>query len=114
LLAASWVSSDDLDVFGYSANHPDASGADARHARRPPSKIPRRVNVDRGGSSVHPRPRRALDQISLARGSSACTMRSHPTTGPLVRFGPATTWSLRLAQDVSPNGPPSDACSSGT
>ena len=36
LIATGWVTDDDLDEFGYSANQPDASGADARHARRSP------------------------------------------------------------------------------
>lgn len=44
LLATGWMTEDEHEEFGYAANHPDASGAAARHARRPPGgKVPSRV-----------------------------------------------------------------------
>lgn len=44
LLATGWITDGELEEFGYAANHPDASGAAARHARRPPGgKVPSRV-----------------------------------------------------------------------
>jgi hypothetical protein len=49
LTATGWVTADDLDVFGYSANHPDASGVDARHARRRQTTASGRVmSIDEG------------------------------------------------------------------
>jgi hypothetical protein len=36
LLATGWVTATEFDEFGYAANEPQASGGDARHARRPP------------------------------------------------------------------------------
>jgi hypothetical protein len=65
LIATGWVTDDDLDEFGYSANHPDASGADARHARRPPGgKIPNRtMSIEEGQQFIRDLARQWLDSL---------------------------------------------------
>ncbi|RLK61896.1 hypothetical protein [Actinokineospora cianjurensis] len=64
LLATGWVTSDDLDEFGYAANHPDASGTDARHARRPPATPPGRVmSLAEGQQFVRDLSRRWVDSL---------------------------------------------------
>lgn len=65
LLATGWITADDHDVFGYSANHPDASGTDARHARRPPTTPPGRVmSIEDGQQFIRDLARRWLDSLS--------------------------------------------------
>lgn len=65
LIDIGWVTDDDLDVFGYSANHPDASGVDARHARRPPGgKVPNRImSIEQGQQLIRDLARRWLDSL---------------------------------------------------
>jgi hypothetical protein len=43
LIATGWVTTTEFDEFGYAANEPQASGDDARHARRPPKTPPARI-----------------------------------------------------------------------
>ena len=43
LIATGWVTAAEFDEFGYAANEPQASGGDARHARRPPKTPPARI-----------------------------------------------------------------------
>lgn len=64
LLATGWISADDHDVFGYSANHPDASGSGARHARRPPTAPPGRVmSIEEGQQFIRDLARRWLGSL---------------------------------------------------
>lgn len=64
LLATGWVTAEDHDVFGYSANHPDASGSGARHARRPPTTPPGRVmSIEEGQRFIRDLARRWLDSL---------------------------------------------------
>ena len=64
LLATGWITADDHDVFGYSANHPDASGTDARHARRPSTTSPSRVmSIEEGQQFIRDLARRWLDSL---------------------------------------------------
>jgi hypothetical protein len=64
LLGTGWVTADDLDAFGYSANHPDASGADARHARRPPTTPPSRVmSIEEGQQFIRDLARQWLNSL---------------------------------------------------
>ena len=43
LVAKGWITSDDFVAFRYSANHPDASGSQARHARHSPTTPPDQI-----------------------------------------------------------------------
>ncbi len=64
LLATGWITADDHEVFGYSANHPDASGTDARHARRPPTTLPSRVmSIEEGQQFIRDLAHRWLDSL---------------------------------------------------
>ena len=64
-LATGWITADDHDVSGYSANHPDATGTDARHARRPPTTPPSRVMlIEDGQQFIRDLARRWLDSLS--------------------------------------------------
>lgn len=65
LIATDWVTEDNLDEFGYSANDPDASGADARHARRPlGGKIPNRIlSIEEGQQFIRHLACRWLDSL---------------------------------------------------
>jgi hypothetical protein len=65
LIATGWVTDDELNEFGYSANHPDAGGADARHARRPSGgRVPNRIlSIEEGQQFIRDLARRWLDSL---------------------------------------------------
>ncbi|GLW90155.1 hypothetical protein [Actinokineospora globicatena] len=64
LLATNWITADDFDVFGYSANHPDASGPAARHARRPPGTPPPwTMSIEQGQQFIRNLTREWLDSL---------------------------------------------------
>jgi hypothetical protein len=66
LVATGWVNADDLNVFGYTANNPAASGDDARHARRKlKGAIPNRtMTIEEGQAFIRDLARLWLDSLT--------------------------------------------------
>ena len=64
LIATGWVTTTEFDEFGYAANEPQASGDDARHARRPPKTPPARiVTIEEGRQFIRDLARHWLDSL---------------------------------------------------
>jgi hypothetical protein len=64
LIAMGWVTTTELDEFGYAANEPQASGDDARHARRPPTTPPAHImTIEEGRQFIRDLSRRWLDSL---------------------------------------------------
>ena len=64
LLATGWVTDTEFDEFGYAANEPQASGDDARHARRPPKTPPARImTIEEGRQFIRDLARHWLDSL---------------------------------------------------
>jgi hypothetical protein len=64
LIATGWVTTTEFDEFGYAANEPQASGDDARHARRPPKTPPARImTIEEGRQFIRDLARHWLDSL---------------------------------------------------
>jgi hypothetical protein len=64
LIATGWVTTAAFDEFGYAANEPQASGDDARHARRPPKTPPARImTIEEGRQFIRDLARHWLDSL---------------------------------------------------